>query len=277
MRMAVWTKSHPVRSRSRGVSGALWWFVAFVLGGCSNPLHLRSGNDGGASGAVTPGTGCPSSEVTCAGTCVDTQTDDTNCGGCGTLCSAASPSTAQCTGGRCLVTLAAGQPSPSGIAVGATGVCWLNRWTGEDYRIGSVMRIPLGGGVPIMLASGQSQPDGITVDATYVYWTNAGMTDGVGTVMKMPLAGGAPIALASAQSSPGGITVDETNVYWADAGTASALFDDGSVMMVPRDGDTPTALAIGGETIGAVADAASAYWTNVNDFVPGECPRTQPA
>jgi hypothetical protein len=35
-----------------------------------------------------------------------------NCGACGTVCSAASPSTAACTMGRCLVTLASRQSYP---------------------------------------------------------------------------------------------------------------------------------------------------------------------
>src|SRR5512142_1283555 len=51
-------------------------------------------------------------ETVCNGTCVDLQTDNANCGGCGLTCSA-------CNAGECLVTLATNIPHANGIAINA--------------------------------------------------------------------------------------------------------------------------------------------------------------
>jgi hypothetical protein len=51
---------------------------------------------------------------------------------------------------------------------------------------GSVMKAPVGGGVPpTAIATGQSYPWGIAVDSTYVYWTTIGNSYTTsGTVLK---------------------------------------------------------------------------------------------
>jgi len=97
---------------------------------------------------------CPIGETECNAVCLDAQTDNDNCGFCGNVCSAISPSTAQFTAGRCLVTLATGNSQPRHIAVDATSVYWTN-----DHD-GTVMKIAKGGGTFTTLASGQF-PSGI--------------------------------------------------------------------------------------------------------------------
>jgi formylglycine-generating enzyme required for sulfatase activity len=190
---------------------------------------------------------CSSGLSWCSGACVDKQTNNSNCGGCGIACSANPPSTALCTAGRCLVTLASGQEYPAIVAVDATTVYWTNN------SGGTVMKVPTGGGTPTALASGQGYPYDIAVDATTVYWTN----NSGGTVMKVPTGGGTPTALASGQNAGYGIAVDATSVYWTTSG--------GTVMKVPMDGGTPTTLASGQNAPNYIAvDATSVYWTNQN-------------
>src|SRR6185369_13444718 len=55
-------------------------------------------------------------------------------------------------GGRCPMTLAAGQKGPRAVTVDGANVYWTNETDG------TVMKMPLGGGTPTALATGQSAP-----------------------------------------------------------------------------------------------------------------------
>jgi sugar lactone lactonase YvrE len=219
---------------------------------CLNGYDLSGGAtrtcglDGKWSGSA-PGCTCPTSRKECGGSCVDTQTDNNNCGRCSAVCAAVSPSTAQqCSAGHCLVTLASGLSRPHRIAVDSTSV-YFTCTTG-----GTVLKLPLAGGTPVTLASGQTSPVGLVVDANYVYWTNNSSS---GTINKILLDGGTINTLASAQNSPTSIAVDGESVYWTNNG-------DGTVMKVSAaGGGTPVSIASGQNTLVALdIDSTNAYW-----------------
>ena len=70
-----------------------------------------------------------------------------------------------------------------GVAVDSTNVYWVNAGDFTGSLGGTVMKMPLGGGIPTTLASGQAKPLKVAVDSTSVYWTNA--VNAAGTVMKL--------------------------------------------------------------------------------------------
>ena len=64
------------------------------------------------------------------------------------------------------------------IVTDATNVYW------TLSSLGSVMKIPLGGGVPTAVVSNQIGPYALAVDATHIYWTSREISDGA--VFKKP-------------------------------------------------------------------------------------------
>jgi hypothetical protein len=157
-----------------------------------------------------------------------------------------------------------------GIAGNAEAAYFTDQGT-PGYGDGTVMTIPLDGGVemilgpstpPTILADDQDVPWAITVDSTSVYWTNRSSPGtSNGTVVKMPLAGGEPDELASRQDSPWGIAVDSTYVYWVNQGSPDG--GNGSVMKVGLDGGTPVLIASDQNAPWSIAvDSANVYWTN---------------
>ena len=66
------------------------------------------------------------------------------------------------------ITLATGDRL-SGIAVDAVNVYWIAG--SEDGSVGAVMKVPVNGGAATTLAARPGQPANIAVDDTSVYWT----------------------------------------------------------------------------------------------------------
>ncbi len=229
---------------NRELRGGSFEDLAPILRSAGRDNYSLPGDHYGAIGSRCARDICSSGLSWCNGACVDKQTNNSNCGGCGIPCSATSPSTATCTAGRCLVTFVSGEEFPYGITVDARSVYWTN------ISDGTVMEVAIGGGIPTTLASGQASPSDIAVDATSVYWTNAG-----GTVMKVPTGGGTLTTLASGQITPFRMAVDTSNVYWTS-------LDGGLVVKVPIGGGPPTTLASGDSPAGITVDATSVYWTN---------------
>ena len=187
-------------------------------GGVDSETGDSNLSDGSSGEEPDEDGGCPSGDSLCGGVCVNKQTNPKNCGGCGLKCSV------PCVAGECLVTLASGQDTPWGIAVDDTSVYWTNQGA-----VGSVDKVPLGGGKIVTIASGQ-QATGIAVDATSVYWA------GNGNVLKIPLDGGEFTTLASGANKV--ITLDGMYVYWTDIHTDT-------VLSVPLDGGSTLTLASG--------------------------------
>lgn len=186
---------------------------------------------------------CTCTESICNGACANLKTDSANCGACGHDCQGGLCQNAKCQP----VTLATVPGQTVGIAVDATHVYF------TSPNLGTVLKVPKGGGATTTLASAISGPTGIAVDSTSVYWAaNTG-----GNVYKAPLGGGNSTVLANAQGGPLSIAVDATNVYWTNANGA------GTVMKIPIGGGTPTVLASGQPTpLGIAIDADYVYWVN---------------
>jgi hypothetical protein len=144
--------------------------------------------------------------------------------------------------------------SPVDIAVLGTDLYWTNGFTSNN---GSVMKVPIHGGVPTTLASGRVGPENLAVDGAYVYWTEAAPLGGVsGSVMRVPIGGGTPTTIASQQAGPVGIAVDATSVYWTNN-------YGGTVFFAPLGGGASSTLASGQSEPGhIVVDATGIYWAN---------------
>jgi hypothetical protein len=184
-------------------------------------------------------------QTVCNGTCVNTKTDNSNCGGCGYTCT-------NCTNGQCIVTLASGLSNVTGIAIDSINVyVTTNMLNGNIYSMSK-----LGGGPNTLTGSyPQAAPLGIAVDNTYIYWTNVSG----GTVMRMPLGGGVmPVAMASAQPTPQALAVNGTHLYWTN--TADQL-SGGGLFRIPLSspGATPERMYQGTDAWQVALDASYAY------------------
>jgi hypothetical protein len=118
--------------------------------------------------------------------------------------------------------LAFDQIQPHSVALDREFVYWTNEVGG------TVMKVPLAGGIPLAIADRQDHAWGIQVDAMHAYWTIYG-----GQVLRAPLVGGAPELIADLSPlNTRGIALDNANVYVA--AFKSSTIPDGKVVRVGK-------------------------------------------
>jgi hypothetical protein len=152
-----------------------------------------------------------------------------------------------------VVTLASGQRNAQSVAVNAADAYWSIE---SETEGASVMKVPLGGGIPATVAAAQNYGAGnLSVDTNSVYWTTQD------AVVKDAPGGGAPTTLASGQGG-GALAVSATAVVWdADYGCGDGCYT-AAILEVPIDGGAVTTLATEPTISGGVAvDAESVYWS----------------
>ncbi len=180
------------------------------------------------------------------------------------------------------------------MAVGTNYVYWTNWGTPALYN-GSIMVVPIGGGVPVAIASGLDRPTAIAVNQTGLYWT------GSDTLWRLPPGASTPIALNTGARYVNRIAVDSGTVYlaacnanqmwtipisgasqWTFLANAACPEDialdsinvyfttnkagpndpgPGSIMVVPKTGGPAVELVAAGGNAGGIAmDAINVYW-----------------
>jgi hypothetical protein len=207
---------------------------------CAQPTPMcTNGSCGCPSGyTVANGACCTGPETGCGGVCVDTQTDNANCGSCNTVCDGT------CTGGRCLVVLYSAGMSPASIAVAANDVFW------GDPGLGTVTKVGIGGGAPTTIAENQV-PDQMAANGSFVVWA------GGDSVLKYPLGGGSVTTIASGQEDSTGLAVDDTDAYW----TTLEIVGSSNLVKVSLTSGAPMTLETNqGDTAGVAVSSNSIYW-----------------
>jgi hypothetical protein len=235
---------------------------------CSSGYALRGEatllcqEDGTWSGS-TPTCEC---NVTCAGVCVDLETDSKNCGGCGHACPAvAAPSTTQCMLGRCLVTLA----SEPGVFVSNAVIAAANiYWLADDAIAGGdvIRKTSLDGGPSTTLVSGVDAFRPFAVGPSGLYWIrwdiHASSSRSIEYLEHTSLDGASSSdLLGPSDAGLWGLAVDAANVYFI-MGKA--------VVKLPLAGGSPTTLATTETPVSRmVVDATHVYWTSYRTTVFG--------
>ncbi len=274
--------------------------------GTSAPRDAGS-TDAGSDADEGDGGACISHDAaavmrTCEGRCVDTQTDNTNCGTCGNPCDPSSVGTVcsagvcQCPipqsvcGNKCVDTtkdnsncgfcahncqgnpctagicqpnvITTGTGSVAALAVNSTLVFWSQQGANNADTNPGVYWEALSGGAAETKWAAQD-PRGIAHDANNLYWVEYS----TGAIVSVPLNGGSPTAIVQGVDAGTigalALAVDGTNVYWVSEG-------DGTVNQVPLTGGTPVVLASGQVHPKAIAvDGTNVYWVDFGNVSDG--------
>jgi hypothetical protein len=148
-----------------------------------------------------------------------------------------------------------------GVAVDATHVYWTDR---EQHNVRRRALATLDQNLPAEQIDTGGMPRHITTDGDRVYWVTE---DGfVMSHAKAP--GGATTMLAANQTGAFNIIADDQYVYW------TRNIKDGNVSRVPKGGGPVEDLATGQKyPLGLAQECGTVYWTNQNDYGPGEIVR----
>ncbi len=210
----------------------------------------------GDAAADAPQISCDAGLTSCGGQCVDTSSDDKNCGGCGIACNT------QCTAGVCPL-IASGCDGGVATQVGDNACLTIDAnnvyWGTGFNNTGSVWSVPLGGGCPKLMIGNQSAPHGMASDGTNLFYANQGTFNANnGSIQRIPVGGGSATPIATGQAFPLDIAVDGANVYWTNSA-------DGSVWKSDKTTPSPIKLAGPGGLNHARflrVDATNVYFTD---------------
>jgi hypothetical protein len=144
---------------------------------------------------------------------------------------------------------------PTAIAVDDSSVYW------TTYYGGTVLKVPLSGGLVTTLASAQAFPYGLVVVGSNLYWSNLGTqtvsggpVPSTGSIVEVPVGGGAATTLAASVDEPADLATDGENVYWTTPN---------SVVKLEVASGNSTTLASGQTNPSTPAvDDSSVYWLN---------------
>ena len=221
----------------------------------------------------------------CGASCVDLQTDQNNCGACGTTCETG------CSGGICTPTLLAGGLSaPHGLLVAGSELYVANH---GSITVQSMSKID-GTGLKIF-ATSQLFPDRLAANATSLFWTDdANVSSDPGGSINFEAFSQSYCAPptytycydANQLPSPYGIAVEGNTIFVTtlDAtNTACPGNWTSSVLTCPLTGCATTNCATaGGPTViasgqtqlaGIAVDAANVYWADSGAHVVRFCPQ----
>jgi hypothetical protein len=125
-------------------------------------------------------------------------------------------------------------------------------------RVGTVSRVPVGGGAASNIAGGQQEPFGIAVNGTNVFWANRAGT----TINRVPISGGAIAPAVGNLTNPVGVAASDDWVCWTEeagkTGCAPAI--GGSTVTLTDGQSLAPDIAIDGDVV---------YWTASNAVMRG--------
>jgi hypothetical protein len=148
-----------------------------------------------------------------------------------------------------------------GVAVDGTHVYWTDR---DQHNVRRRALATLDQNLPAEQIAVGGMPRHITTDADRVYWVTED-----GFIMAHPKTpGGAATMLAANQTGAFNIIADDHHVYW------TRYVKDGTVARVSKDQGSVEEIAVGQKfPLGLAQECGTVYWTNQNDYEPGEIVR----
>jgi len=197
-----------------GALGVAW---APACGGTSRAGDASDAARSGQDASVSGSGGSAGSERA-----VDAAADGAEASGPGLPpCAGRGDAAAEYVDGRWVTTLAAGQCSPSLVAVSGASVYWATAGSCAGDAGAAIVKTSLCGGSPTTLATEPAPAQAMVVTATSVYWIpQSADYYGFTGVVRVPVEGGTPTTLVANEQTYSLLALDAENLYWIES-TAS--------------------------------------------------------